>query len=144
MTARTAMMFVNIPTRNLDRAVRFFRTLGFGFNAQFTDDHAACMVLSDQGFVMILSETRFKDFARRPIADETTHTAHMLAISAASRQDVDHVADTAIASGGAFAAEPMDYGFMYQRSFYDPDGHHWEVIWMDPAHVQPPSDPAGS
>ena len=136
MTARTAMLFVNIPTRNLDRSVAFFRKLGFDFNAQFTDDKAACLVLSDKSFVMILSDERFKDFARRPVNDEATHTAHLLCISAANRQDVDHVADTAIASGGAFAAEPMDYGFMYQRSFFDPDGHHWEVIWMDPQAAQ--------
>jgi len=135
--ARNALVFLNIPVTDLDRSMTFFKGLGFAFNPQFTDENAACMVLSDKGFVMLLSEARFKDFARRPLADLRTTTSALFCVSAESRHDVDHVVDTALTTGGKPAAEPQDYGFMYGRSFYDPDGHHWEVMWMDPAHVQP-------
>ncbi len=135
MTARNALVFINLPVQDVARAIAFFKGLGFDFNPQFTDDSAACLVFSDKGYAMLLSEARFKDFARRAVPAFGAQTSHLIALSAESRADVDWVVDTALASGGSFAAEPMDYGFMYQRSFYCPDGHHWEVLYMDPNHV---------
>lgn len=130
--------FLNVPVTDLARSKAFFSRLGFAFNAQFTDDKAACMVVSDEAFVMLLSTERFKDFARRPIGEAAKTTPAMYAFSAGSRAEVDHIANVALESGGAPAGETMDHGFMYLRSFYDPDGHHWEVIWMDPAALVPP------
>ena len=133
---RTCKIFVNLPVRDLKRSIEFFTKLGFGFNPQFTDTTGTCMVLSEEAYVMLLTEARFKDFARRPLADARTSTEGIFAISANSRADVDEVVKTAIAAGGTHAADKMDHGFMYGWSFYDLDGHHWEVIWMDPAAIQ--------
>jgi predicted lactoylglutathione lyase len=135
-THRTCKLFVNLPVRDLTRSVDFFTRLGFGFDPKFTDDQATCMLLGEDAYVMLLVEKRFRDFARKPIGDATTVTGGILAITAGSRAEVDELADVALAGGGSRAADPMDLGFMYLRSFYDPDGHHWEVFWMDPASLQ--------
>ncbi|WAS91159.1 VOC family protein [Nannocystis punicea] len=134
--ARTTKIFINLPIKHLQRSVEFFTKLGFAFNQQFTDEHAACMILSEEAFVMLLVESRFKDFTSRQICDTRTHVEGLFSLSAASRADVDHVADTALAAGGTFVEDPQDYGFMYTRSFQDLDGHSWSVLWMDPNHLQ--------
>ena len=133
---RTAKIFVNLPVRDLKKSIEFFTKLGFGFNAQFTNDTATSMILSEEAYVMLLTEARFKEFAKKQLADARTSTGGIFAISANSREDVDTVVKTAIAAGGTHAADPMDHGFMYGWSFFDLDGHHWEVVWMDPAAVQ--------
>lgn len=135
-TTSSRKIFVNLPVQNLDRAMAFFRALGFGFNPQFTNEQAACMIVSDEAFVMLLTEPRFKDFTRKQICDTRTGVEGIFALSCTSRAEVDQMVQQALASGGSAAMDTMDYGFMYGRSFFDPDGHHWEVIWMDPAHVQ--------
>lgn len=135
-TPRTCKIFVNLPVRDLQRSVEFFTKLGFAFNPQFTDESATCMILNEEAYVMLLVEARLKDFLKKPLADARTTTAATYAIDVASRAEVDELVKTAIAAGGTHAAEPMDHGFMYGWSFYDPDGHHWEVFWMDPAHLQ--------
>ena len=127
------MLFVNLPVRDLKRSVEFFTKLGFTFNPQFTDDKATCMILSEQAFVMLLVDERFKDFTQKQICDTRTHTEGLFAISASSRAEVDELVNGAIAAGGTHAVEKIDQGFMYGWSFYDLDGHHWEVMWMDPA-----------
>jgi len=132
-TNRSGKIFVNLPVRDLKRSVEFFTRLGFAFNPKFTDDKATCMILSEEGFVMLLAEDRFKDFARKPICDATMCTQGIFALSAGSRAEVDEMVNLALTAGGSPAADPMDHGFMYGRSFYDVDGHHWEVFWMDPA-----------
>src|SRR5947208_1217131 len=134
-TNRSRKIFVNLPVRDLKRSMEFFTKLGFEFNRQFTDDSAACMVLSEEGYVMLLTEARFKDFAKKPLADSRTVTGGIFALSAGSRAEVDELVKTALAAGGTRAADPMDHGFMYGWSFFDPDGHHWEVMWMDPAAI---------
>ncbi len=121
---------MNLPVHDLARSVGFFGSLGFAFNEQFTDENAACMVVSDQACVMLLARPFFATFTTKPIAADTTET--IVALSAASRADVDTLVDTAIAQGGEPAMAPADEGFMYGRSFYDLDGHAWEVIWMEP------------
>ena len=128
-------MFVNLPVKDLTRSVDFFTRLGFTFDPAFTDEQATCMVVSDEAFVMLLVEPRFKDFATRDIADASSATEVIIAVSASSREEVDHLADTALGAGGSPAKDPMDMGFMYGRSFSDLDGHSWEVMWMDPQAV---------
>lgn len=130
-------LFVNLPVRDLQRSVAFFTTLGFAFNAQFTDEHATCMVVSDEAFVMLLDEARFRDFTRKPIADARQATEGLFCVSCESREEVDWMVRTAVAAGGSHAMDAQDHGFMYAWSFYDPDGHHWEVVWMDPSQLQP-------
>lgn len=127
------MIFVNLPVRNLDRSVEFFTQLGFEFNPQFTDETATCMIISDDAFVMLLVESKFREFTPKPISDATTRTEVITSLSAANREEVDGIVDKALAVGGSSANEPMDLGFMYNRSFQDPDGHLWEVVYMDEA-----------
>jgi predicted lactoylglutathione lyase len=132
-------LFVNLAVRDLERSVAFFTELGFTFDPRFTDSKATCMNLSDQACVMLLERDRFRDFTRKQICDTGSHTEALLALTCESRGEVDALVETAIAAGGQHALEPQDHGFMYGWSFYDPDGHHWEVFWMDPAAV-----PAGA
>jgi uncharacterized protein len=129
------MTFVNLPVRDLARSVRFFERLGFRFDDRFTDDRAACMVVSEQTCVMLLARPFFATFTTKPVADATTSTQAIVALSAESRQDVDTLVDTALESGASAAMTPTDEGYMYGRSFYDLDGHAWEVIWMEPVRA---------
>jgi predicted lactoylglutathione lyase len=125
-------LFVNLSVRDLKRSVDFFTRLGFAFDPRFTDDHATGMIVSGEAFVMLLEADRFADFTRKRICDTATHTEVLLALSCASRAEVNDLVHAAIAAGGKHATDPQDHGFMYGWSFYDPDGHHWEVFWMDP------------
>ena len=130
-TATSRKMFVNLAVEDLGRSVAFFEGLGFSFDPRFTDESATCMVVSDEAFVMLLVNDRFKDFTKNELADPTRQTEVILAVSAENREEVDDLAEKALATGGSPANEPMDLGFMYNRSFNDPDGHLWEVVWMD-------------
>ena len=130
------MMFVNLPVSNLDRSVAFFTELGFTFDPRFTDENATCMIVSDQAFVMLLSEPFFRGFTKNQICDTSTHTEAIFALSCESKVEVDQIVRKAIDAGGRHALDPVDHGFMYNWSFYDLDGHHWEVLWMDPKAVQ--------
>ena len=132
----SAKIFVNLPVKDLAKSREFFSQLGYGFNAQFSDENAACLVISDDIFAMLLTEPFFKSFTKKDVADARTSTEAMIALSAESRAQVDELADKALAAGGSPATDPQDHGFMYARSFYDPDDHHWEVVWMDPAAIE--------
>lgn len=136
VTKTNRKLFVNMPVRDLDASMAFFRKLGFEFNLQFTDANAACMIFSEEAFAMLLTEPFFRGFTRREICETRTHTEMLLALECASRAEVDELVHKAIAAGGQHAVDPQDLGFMYSWSFYDLDGHHWEVLWMDPGHVQ--------
>jgi predicted lactoylglutathione lyase len=129
-------IFVNLPVRDLKKSMDFFATLGFEFNPQFTDDKAACMIISDEAFVMLLSEPFFRTFTKRELCDTTRHTESLFALSCDSRAEVDELVKKAVAAGGRHAMDSQDHGFMYGWSFYDLDGHHWEVLWMDPKSLQ--------
>jgi uncharacterized protein len=129
-------LFVNLAVRDLKRSMDFFSGLGFTFNQQFTDQNAACMVVSDESFVMLLGEPYFRTFTKRQPCDTTTFTEGLFAVSCGSRAEVDDLVGKALAAGAQRAMDPQDHGFMYAWSFYDIDGHHWEVLWMDPAAVQ--------
>jgi uncharacterized protein len=132
---RTRKIFVNLAVSDLKRSMDFFSRLGFTFNPKFTDENAACMVLSSEGYVMLLREPFFKTFTKRDVCDTTRQNETLIAISCDSRAEVDEMVNTALANGATIAVDPQDHGFMYVRSFYDVDGHHWEVLWMDPSAV---------
>jgi predicted lactoylglutathione lyase len=126
-------IFVNLPVKDLSKSIDFFGELGYSSNPQFTDENGACVVLSEDIFVMLLTEPFFKSFTKKEIADATTSTETILALSADSREEVDSLVDKALAAGGQVAGEPTEMeDFMYSRSFYDLDGHHWEVVYMNP------------
>ena len=128
-------LFVNIPVRDVQRSIDFFETLGFTFNTQFTDATGTCMLVGEDAYFMLLSTERFKDFSKRPVGDAQKETNALFAIGVDSREEVDALVKKAINAGGSHAADPQDHGFMYAWSFYDLDGHHWEVFWMDPSAV---------
>jgi len=130
------MLFVNMPVADIERSKAFFAKLGFTFNPKFTDESAACMLIGEDAFVMLLSREKFAEFTKLQIADPTTHTLALYCFSAASRDEVDTVSAAAIAAGATDADDAEDYGFMYSRSFFDLDGHGWQVMWMDPAAAE--------
>jgi predicted lactoylglutathione lyase len=129
---RSRKLFVNLAVRDPKKSMEFFGKLGFEFNQKFTDDKAACMIVSEDGYVMLLVEPFFKTFTKRELCDTARQTEGLFALSCTSRAEVDELVRKAVAAGGKPASDPQDHGFMYGRSFYDPDGHHWEVLWMDP------------
>jgi uncharacterized protein len=129
-------IFVNLPIKNMERSQAFFKSLGFSFNPQFTNDQGACMVVSDDIFVMLLVEPFFQTFTKKPIADATKTTEVLVCLSAESRAEVDSLVKKALAAGGTSPNPPQDHGFMYGHGFTDLDGHIWELAYMDPAHVQ--------
>ena len=126
------MIFVNLPVADLKRATAFYESIGATKNPQFSDDTASCMVFSETIYAMLLTHEKYKQFTSKKIVDAKTDSEVMIALSADSREDVDALAGKAKAGGGT--ADPIptqDFGFMYSRSFEDPDGHIWEVVWMD-------------
>jgi predicted lactoylglutathione lyase len=125
------MIFPNLPVKDLDRSKAFFAGLGFEFDPRFTDENAAAMIVNDQAVVMLLREEFFKGFTSKELVDSTKQVEAIIALSEESREGVDAFCDKALELGGSFAKEPLEMGFMYGRSFADPDGHHWEVFWMD-------------
>jgi uncharacterized protein len=129
-------IFVNLPVKDLDAAKAYFAKLGYRFNAQFTDETAACMVISEDIYAMLLTHPKFGQFTTKAIADGHKTSEVLIALSVESRAKVDEIADTALAAGAAIAKPPADHGFMYTRSLHDLDGHVWEYFWMDPAAVQ--------
>jgi len=129
-------LFVNLPVKDLQQSLTFFKALGFTFNAQFTDDKAACLVLSETNYAMLLLEDYFKTFITKPISDAKANTEVLVACMVNSRIEVDRILEAALHQG-AYEYRPVaDLGFMYQRSFEDLDGHQWEFAWMDPSYVQ--------
>ena len=134
--ARSRKVFVNLAVRDLEQSKRFFASLGFQFNPKFTDDKAACMIISDDAYFMLLQEPFFKTFTKRELCDTSKQTEGMFALSCESRAEVDDLVNKAIAGGGSPAMDRQDHGFMYGWSFYDLDGHHWEVVWMDQKAIE--------
>ena len=130
------MLFVNMPVADVERSKAFFAELGFSFNPMFGDESAACMLVGEQAYVMLLSREKFAEFSKLPIADPTTHALALYCFSVSSRDEVDAVSAAALAAGGSEADGAEDYGFMYSRSFFDLDGHGWQVMWMDPAAAE--------
>lgn len=131
------MIFVNLPVGDLKRATAFYEAIGAKKNERFCDDTASCMVFSDTIHAMLLTHDKFRQFTPKAIADARTTSEVLICISAESREDVDGIVEKAGPAGGAVDPTPrQDHGFMYGRSFEDPDGHIWEVMWMDMAAAE--------
>ena len=130
------MLFVNMPVADVERSKAFFAKLGFSFNPKFTDETSACMLIGEQAFVMLLNREKFAEFSKLPVADPATHALALYCFSVSSREEVDAVSAAALDAGATEADGAEDYGFMYSRSFFDLDGHGWQVMWMDPAAVE--------
>ena len=131
------MIFVNLPVSDLGKSRAFLEALGAVNEPKFTDETAACMTLSDSIHVTLLTHAKFSQFTPRPIADAKVGTEVLLCLSADSRESVDTAVERAVASGGTADPSPeQDYGVMYGRSVADPDGHIWEIMWMDAAAAE--------
>jgi len=128
-------IFVNLPVKNLNKSIEFFTQLGYTFNPQFTDETAGCMIVSEDIFVMLLTEAKFKTFTPKAICDATKSTEVLVCLSSGSRKEVDEMVRKAVAAGGTTYNEPQDYGFMYGHGFQDLEGHIWELIYMEPSAV---------
>ena len=126
-------IFVNLPVKDLDASKRFFETLGFSFNPQFTDETAACMVVSDAIYVMLLTHPRFQDFINGEIADASKTTEVLTCLSVETKPEIDATLEKALAAGAKPWKPNMDHGWMYGCSFQDLDDHVWEFVWMDEA-----------
>ena len=133
----SAKLFVNLPVNDLPKTKEFFGKLGFKFNAQFSDDTGACMVVSDDAYVMLLTHPKFKQFAPNIIADATKSTEVLVALSCENRGKVDELVAKAVGAGGRTYNKPQDYGFMYGHGFQDLDGHVWELFYMDASARKP-------
>jgi len=131
----TTKIFVNLPVKNLNKAIEFFTQLGYTFNPQFTDETATCMIVSEDISVMLLTEAKFQTFTPKAICDATKNTEVLLCLSCESRADVDGMVNKAVAAGGTTYNESQDHGFMYAHGFQDLDGHIWELIYMEPDAV---------
>jgi predicted lactoylglutathione lyase len=126
------LIFVNLPVTDLPRSTAFYLALGATQNMQFSDETATCIVLSETIHVMLLTHDKYRQFTSKPIADAHESSQVLICLSEESREAVDEtVAKAAVGGGKADPGQTQDYGFMYGRSFEDPDGHHWEVMWMD-------------
>ncbi|MFF2504748.1 VOC family protein [Streptomyces sp. NPDC058067] len=130
------MIFANLAVNDLDASKKFFTELGYTINPQFSDETAASVVVSEHIVVMLLTKEKYAGFTKKPIIDSTKGSEVLLCLSAESREKVDELVGKAIAAGGTETGETQDYGFMYGRAFDDPDGHTFEIMWMDPAAVQ--------
>ncbi|WP_295214449.1 VOC family protein [uncultured Brevundimonas sp.] len=130
------LIFINLPVADLPRSIAFYEAVGATRNPMFSDDTAACMVVSDVIHVMLLTHDKWRTFTDRSIPDAHASAQVLLCLSQESREAVDAVVAQAGAAGGKIDPNAtQDYGFMYGRSYADPDGHIWEVMWMDPAAV---------
>ncbi|MBU3076821.1 VOC family protein [Sphingomonas quercus] len=132
------LIFVNLPVTDLKRSMAFYEAVGAPNNPQFTDDSAACMVFSETIHAMLLTHGKWRQFTDRPIVDAHQGAQVLLCLSEDSKEGVSAIVEKAVAAGGKADPTPeQDYGFMYGRSFEDPDGHIWEVMWMDPNAAPP-------
>ncbi|MDN7486749.1 lactoylglutathione lyase [Burkholderia sp. AU31652] len=130
-------LFINLPVRDLSKATAFYTAIGASMNPQFSDDTSSCMVLSDTLFVMLMTHEKWARFTKKPIVDSRRESEVMLALSADDRESVDRLTDIAGAHGGkADVNARQDLGFMYGRSFEDPDGHIWEVMFVDMSRIE--------
>jgi predicted lactoylglutathione lyase len=129
-------IFVNLPVKDLKRSMDFFASLGYQFNKQFTDERAACLVISDRIYFMLLLEKFFNSFTPKSIIDTQTEVEVINCLMVDSRMEVDELVDKAFKAGAKKSRDPEDLGFMYSRSFEDLDGHIWEVGYMDPSHIE--------
>ncbi len=131
-------IFVNLPIRDMARSRRFFESLGYHFNPQFSNDQGASLVLGENLFAMLLIEPFFQTFTAKPVADATQSTEVIVCVSCESRADIDSLVARAVAGGASTPRPPQDHGFMYQHGYTDLDGHIWELVYMAPADAGTP------
>lgn len=131
MSFQPKMTFINLPVKDLKKSKDFFKQIGFTFNDDFTNDDAACMVINEHTFSMLMTEGQFKNFTAKNIIDSNDHIEVITSFAAESRNQVNEIIKKALDAGGRLASEAKDFGFMYQMGFQDLDGHTWEVIYMD-------------
>lgn len=124
-------LYLNLPVADLRASMAFFDRLGFTFEPRFTNEVAACMIVGERAYVMLLARPFFSSFTPRSVCDTAVAIEGLFAFSCESREAVDQLVDAAVAGGANPVREPQDHGFMYQRSFFDLDGHQWEALWMD-------------
>jgi predicted lactoylglutathione lyase len=124
-------IFINLAVKDLQRSMDFYTALGFTNNPQFSDDSGKCMVWSENIFVMILTHEKFAGFATKPIADTSSNVAGLFSLSVDSVDGVNKIVTNGLKAGGTEPNEMRDYGFMQQRTIEDPDGHTWEIFYMD-------------
>lgn len=124
-------IFVNLPVTNLQRSMDFYGSLGFTFNPMFTDEKAACMIVGENIFAMLLMREYFATFSKKPVANPHETVQVKLAIDAESKDAVSGMVEKALASGGSLSMDAQDHGWMYQHGFVDPDGNEWEVMYAD-------------
>ena len=124
-------IFINLPVEDLDKSVSFFSNLGYTFNPQFTDEKAACMIISDSIFAMLMIKDYFKTYTKKQVSDAKIFTEVLIALDANSKEEVQQIVAKASALGASLYSEPQDHGWMYQHSFADLDGHQWEFMYMD-------------
>jgi predicted lactoylglutathione lyase len=128
-------IFLNLAVKDLNRAISFFNELGFSTNPKFTNDKGACIVISESIFIMLLVKEFYQTFTKKQICDSTTTSEALMALSVETREQVDEMMEKAIKAGGTDYQQSQDYGWMYQRTFLDVDGHHWEVFFMDESQI---------
>jgi uncharacterized protein len=131
------MIFVNLPVSDVQRARTFYTGLGFTINEQYSNEQAACVVISETIYVMVLVKDYFATFTGKPVSDAHKQTEVLLCLTTQSREETDALVAKALASGGSAPRPPTDHGFMYQHGFEDPDGHIWELAYMP---AQPPAN----
>jgi predicted lactoylglutathione lyase len=122
-------IYVNLPVIDVARSTEFYQALGFATNPEFSDENTSCIVMGENVFAMITTKEKLQGFTRNKIADDGVRVIN--ALGTESREEVDRIADAALAAGATESNETQDYGWMYNRAFADPDGHHWEVAYMD-------------
>jgi len=130
-------VFINMPVKDLQASIDFFAKLGWAHEPMFTDETSSCIVISEEIYAMAITEPKFQEFTKGPVADGTTVTEFITALSCDSREEVDELAEKALAAGAGEWKPTMDEGPMYGRSFADLDGHAWELIYMDMSQMQP-------
>jgi len=124
-------IFINLPVKDLSKSISFFTNLGFNFNPQFSDEKGTCMVISDNIFVMLLTENYFQTFTKKPVSDAKSMTEVLITLDSNSKEELKQLVEKAVALGAMVYNEPQDYGWMYQHGFADLDGHQWELAYMD-------------
>ena len=129
-------IFVSLPVKDLQKSMAFYEALGYTKNPKFSDETAACIMISETISVMFATHARFQELSPKPLSDATKFCQVLLSLTCESREEVDAIVSKAVAAGGSKAHEPEDYGFMYQCGFYDLDGHGWGLTWMNPSNAQ--------
>lgn len=128
-------IFLNLPVKDLNKSISFFTQLGFSFDPKFTNEQGTCLIIGENIFAMLLLEEFFKTFTQKEICNTTASTEMIAAISVESRGKVDEIITAVVKAGGKLHNEAKDYGWMYQRDFFDLDGHHWEIFFMDESQI---------